>query len=261
MKASNSGYTSQAGTLTLPFDNGWALFLDVDGTLLEHISDPGSVQAPAALVTALHTIRRCNGGALALVSGRALSGLDRIFGDTFPAAGQHGLELRSANGHQFRDVEAAPLISAAAMALKRLTAPLTGVLIEDKGLSVTLHYRAAPAARAQLLALAEAVAAPYGADLDLVDGNLAIELRPSRSDKGRAILAFLQWPPFQGRQPVFLGDDRTDEDGFAVVNTLSGHSVKIGGGPTVAAWRMTDPAQVRVWIHAYAAFLEGNPYS
>lgn len=246
-----------ADSLRLPFRPDVALFLDVDGTLLDHVSDPAAVRATPQLDRTLRTLLRANDGALALVSGRSIADLDRIFGIVgLPCAGQHGLEIRTPDGRLNRDDAIVHRIDAAAQAMLRTTAGMPGVMVENKGLSVTLHYRQAPGARDALRELAAGILRDVAPGLHVIDGNHAFELKPARADKGRAILALMDGVPFRGRFPVFLGDDRTDEDGFAVVNALGGQSVKVGLGPSVASVRAPSPTMVRRWLEDFADYLQ-----
>ena len=206
----------------------------------------------AELLTALS-------GALALVSGRAVSDLDRLFAPLeLPAAGLHGLEHRDAAGRLSTLGEAA--------ALDHLRVPLrafadthAGLLLEDKGRALALHYRGAPNLGPEALARIEALAASEP-DLRLIHGKMVIEVKPKHADKGSAIRAFMSEPPFRGRVPVFLGDDVTDAAGFAAVNELQGLSIHVGESPeTAAAFRLADVDQVRDWLADAAERLAVRP--
>lgn len=231
----------------------WALFLDVDGCLLDLAAAPDAVTVPAALPAALATLARRLQGALALVSGRPIAGIDALFAPLrLPAAGLHGLELRS--GDRLRPAPAAPAALAgirdeASMLARRYP----GVIVEDKGAALGLHWRAAPPARTALRAFAEA-ALPRLPGYRLQHGDQVVELRPAAGDKGSAIAALLEAPPFRGRVPVFAGDDQTDESGFAVVNARGGLSVLVGARePSAAHYALRDPAAVRAWLRRAGA--------
>ena len=92
-----------------------------------------------------------------------------------------------------------------------------------------------------------------GDDFELLAGKFVFEVKPSGKDKGTAIEEFMAEEPFAGRRPVFVGDDLTDELGFERVNRLGGDSVKVGGGPTRARWRLADARAVRDWLSALGA--------
>ncbi len=226
----------------------WALFLDVDGCLLDFADAPDSVRLPQRLPALLARLSYRLGGAMALVSGRPLSGLDRLFAPMrMPAAGLHGLELR--NGKCLRPAPEAPAaladIRAEAIAL---AAGYPGAIVEDKGPALGLHWRGAPAARGALQGLA-AAALPRLPGYRLQHGDSVVELRPADGDKGLAIAALLEQPPFRNRVPVFAGDDLTDESGFAVVNARHGVSVLVGARePSAAHYALRSPHAVRRWL-------------
>jgi trehalose 6-phosphate phosphatase len=222
-----------------------ALFLDVDGCLFEFADDPSSVRAPPRLIATLDALERRLDGALALVSGRSLAALEAIFAPArYTAIGLHGLERRGDANASVRDPRLATVIDAARMVLDAYP----GALVEDKGRSLALHWRAAPAAGAAIHAFAtQALAQLPGYQLE--PGNQVIELRPEGGDKGGAIRELMATPPFAGHRPVFAGDDLTDEAGFAVVNAMGGISVLVGERLLSAAThRLADPAAVRAWL-------------
>jgi trehalose 6-phosphate phosphatase len=227
-----------------------ALFLDVDGTLLEIAPEPGAVQVPARLRRLLAQLQSATGGALALVSGRSLQQLDRLFSPLcLSAAGLHGLERRNVG---VKIERATPEPGALERARRRLVAfakAHEGVLLEDKGLTLALHYRQAPEVADAAVAAAEAAVAESGGVLVLLHGKMVCELKPPGVDKGRAIAAFLEEPPFAGRPPVFAGDDVTDEAGFATINQRSGVAIRIGdGSPTAAAYGCPNVAALHAWL-------------
>ena len=230
----------------------WALFLDVDGCLVDFADAPDAVRLPRRLPSLLARLAQRLDGAIALVSGRPLAGLDRMFAPLrMPAAGLHGLELR--NGELLKPAPGVPAALAGihdeAMAI---AVAYPGAVVEDKGPALGLHWRAAPAARDALRALAEA-ALPRLPGYRLQHGDNVVELRPAAGDKGSAIAALLEQPPFRGRVPVFAGDDITDESGFAVVNAHGGVSVLVGARePSAAHYALRNPNAVRRWLAAGA---------
>lgn len=227
----------------------WAYFLDVDGTLIDLADTPDAVHVDAALLQLIARLHRASGGAVALISGRAIADLQQRLGKLrLPLAGQHGLERRDAAGRLW--IQAAP--QAAKSAIKEALAPVLarhpGLLLEDKGLTLALHYRRAPHLAAYALRLMDRLADAAGAGLELQRGKCVAELKPAGIDKGTALAAFLAQPPFKGRRPVFIGDDRNDEHGFAEVNKLHGISIKVGKGASCARFRLPDVAAVRRWL-------------
>jgi len=236
-----------------PIEDSHALFLDVDGTLLEFAPRPDAVRVPGPLRPVLEHLYRRLDGALALVSGRSLRALDTLLAPpVLPASGLHGLERRHGDaGHDAPEPPAA--LSRVLGEAVKVAARHPGAVVEEKGPAIALHWRAAPHARAELHAFAHAVL-PRLPGYRLQPGNDVLELRPAahaghRADKGAAILAFMQERPFAGRRPVFAGDDITDEAGFAAVNLHDGVSVLVGEWrETAAHFSLAGPAEVHAWL-------------
>lgn len=226
-----------------------AYFLDIDGTLIALAASPRDVRSGTRLRRVIHRLSLLTGGAVALISGRALGDIDRLFPHArLPAAGQHGSERRSASGAVHRhDLPEAPLNRARAV-LAVIVHRHPQLTLEDKGLSLALHYRAAPRLAAAAHRRMRAALAAAGRHYVLQRGKRVIELKPAGRDKGVAIVDFMHEPPFEGRRPVFLGDDATDEAGFRVVNRLGGYTIKVGTGPTSAHWRLPNAPAVVSWL-------------
>ena len=227
----------------------WAYFLDVDGTLIDLADTPDAVHVDAALRELIARLHRASGGAVALVSGRALADLQQHLGKLrLPLAGQHGLERRDAAGRVRIQAEPPAANSAIKEALAPVLARHAGLLLEDKGLTLALHYRRSPQLASYAHRLMARLAAAAGAGLEVQRGDCVAEIKPAGADKGTAIAAYLAEPPFSGRHPVFIGDDRSDEHGFAAVNKLDGISIKVGKGASCARFRLRDVAAVRHWL-------------
>ena len=229
--------------------NAVALFLDVDGTLLEIRNNPSDVSADASLVGLLGACFETLGGAMALVSGRSVDEVDRIFAPAvFPVAGAHGAELRF-DGGEIVTIAHEPLPRDALAPIQELAAAHEGLLLEYKRSGVSLHYRRAPELERECRELITRVMAEIGDSFRLIAGKMVFEIAPGAYDKGAAIRAFLEKHPFADRVPVFLGDDVTDEDGFGVVNELSGMSIRIGDiEHSAARYRLDDVAAVQPWL-------------
>lgn len=236
-----------------PLAADWAIFLDIDGTLLEHADRPDSVRIGEPVFRLLEALRRGTSGALALISGRAVADIDRLFAPLrLPAAGQHGVERRDAAGRMHGHRLPAETLRRAAARIREFAARHEGLLFEDKGHNLALHFRLAPQfAGAAQSALREA-AAQLGGEFEVLEGKMVVELKPSGRHKGVAIEEFMGEAPFAGRTPVFIGDDHTDEFGFGVVNRLGGHAVKVGPGASAARHRIADAAAVRAWLAQWA---------
>ena len=227
----------------------WAYFLDVDGTLIDFADTPDAVHVDAALLQLIAGLHLASRGAVALVSGRALSFLDSRLGALrLPLAGQHGLERRDAAGHVHLHGAAPAAKAAISAALAPVLVRHPGLLLEDKGLALALHYRRAPHLAAYAQRLMARLAAAADAGLEVQRGKRVAEVKPAAMDKGRAIAAYLAESPFRGRRPVFIGDDLNDEHGFAAVNLADGISIKVGRGASCARYRLHDVAAVRRWL-------------
>jgi len=228
------------------------LFLDIDGTLLEIADRPDRVRIPSALPGLLGALARQRDGALALISGRPLAEIDRLMRPwRGAAAGLHGSERRRADGGIERrlDTGAAAALDRIRPALRTLAAQDGGLILEDKGLAVALHYRAAPQRAEEILHWAGALQRRSGSALRLIAGKMVVEFQPCGADKGATIAAFLAEPPFAGRVPVFVGDDVTDEDGFAEVARRHGIAIRVGAPmATRASHALGSVAAVLAWL-------------
>ena len=231
-----------------PLRRDQALFLDFDGTLVEIAPAPSLVRVPAELPQLLGELADWLGGAVAVVSGRPLDELARMI-DPFvgPVAGQHGLERRHGDGSVTR-CPVSPKLAEIRSVLAKFAARYDGVVLEEKGGSVALHYRQAPTARESCETLIRRLALESDGAFEALDGKMVTELRPRSGGKGRAITEFLAEAPFRGRVPVFIGDDTTDEDGFAAVNQLGGISIHVGGGTTIARHNLATVGDVWAWL-------------
>ncbi|MEO6068343.1 MAG: trehalose-phosphatase [Gemmatimonadota bacterium] len=240
--------------MTFRPDPGWAWFLDLDGTLIEIAETPDGIRPPSELSELLHEWHRATGGALALISGRPLAELDALFPELgLPAAGQHGLERRDSTGRIFREGAATHRLDGARRRLREAANRHPGLRVEDKGLSLALHYRQVPHLASYAHRVVRAAQAELGGDFQVQGGKRVVEMKPAGRDKGTAVTQFMAEPPFQGRLPIFVGDDLTDEHGFAVVAQLGGRAVKVGPGRTRAHWRLPSADAVRRWL------LDGSP--
>jgi len=206
----------------------WALFLDIDGTLLDLADTPDGIEVPTGLPRQLDALSQKLGGALALVTGRGLAYADRLFAPlSFPIAGLHGAERRDADG-TLTTAAATAAFDAVKADLAAQTAGWPGILIEDKGAAVSAHYRQAPEREIDLEPLMQQALDRAGPGWHIQHGKMVIEIRPSSADKGHAVEAFLAQPPFEGRRAIAIGDDVTDEAMFRAVNRLGGLSIRVG---------------------------------
>jgi trehalose 6-phosphate phosphatase len=224
-----------------------ALFLDLDGTLAAIEPRPDQVIAEPERTHLLDRLAAALDGRLAVISGRALGDIDRILDGAVQAlAGVHGLQRRRADGSVVAAEPPAGLTEARHALITGLP-EVPGLLVEDKGVAVAIHYRQAPDCADEVTGLCKAAAARYG--LELQPGDMVVELRPPGADKGDAIEAFMAEPPFKGATPVFVGDDLTDENGFRAVRDLGGYGVLVGPQrKTLAARRLVSVDEVMAWL-------------
>jgi trehalose 6-phosphate phosphatase len=228
---------------------GFAYFLDIDGTLVEFATDPARIKISSAVPRLLETLSRTSGGAVALITGRSLADVDRLFpGQRLAAACNHGLERRAADGHIDRHAAHPHALDIARRRLASVVQEHPRLLLEDKGISLALHYRRAPRLGPFANRVMRELQIAMGDRFCIQRGKRVVELAPAGRDKGAAIAAFMREAPFRGRTPFFIGDDITDEYGFAVVNRLGGAAVKVGRGPSAATWRFRDVRSVLGWL-------------
>jgi trehalose 6-phosphate phosphatase len=231
-------------------DEALALFLDVDGTLLEIAATPDRVRVPASLRNTLQLSREREHGALALLSGRSLNELDELFSPcVFPASGMHGIEVRLPSGKVVRPEIDSSVLDRARRWLGLLQKENRGLLLEDKGIAVAMHYRLAPRLAPEVEVVMNEMAAELGDAFVVRSGKCVYQLMPRGFDERRAIELLMKEPEFAGRKPVFVGDDPTDEVGFQAVNEMGGHSIRVGNlEATAARYRFSSVSTVVAWL-------------
>ncbi|MES2343121.1 MAG: trehalose-phosphatase [Pseudomonadota bacterium] len=226
-----------------------ALFLDLDGTLAPIAARPQDVTPDPRRTSILEALLGALDGRLAVVSGRTLADVDRILEGRVPAvAAVHGLVRRDADG-EVAQTAPHPALPQALADLRRFADAHPGLLVEDKDVSATLHYRGAPDQAGAARAEAARIAAMTG--LALQPGDMVWELRTPGASKGDSVAAFLTQPPFAGATPVFVGDDLTDEDGFTAARALGGFGVLVGPArATAARLRLENVDAALAWLEA-----------
>src|SRR6201996_3029330 len=236
-----------------------AFFFDFDGTLVELAPTPDGVLVQPRVIDLLRELRRLTNGAVAIVSGRGIDSIDQFLGmPDLPIAGLHGAERRDANGDTQRIGFNDERLLRMEQVLAEVVNANPGMLLEIKGAALALHYRNAPDREAVAREATSRLVADYPGAYVLQPGKMVYEIKPKDVDKGRALRAFLDEPPFAGRKPVFAGDDLTDEKGFAVVNETGGVSIKVGGGDTIARTRLDSVSALHAWLAAVVAAARGG---
>jgi trehalose 6-phosphate phosphatase len=234
-----------------------AILLDVDGTLLDIADTPVDVSVPQRLKRALAELHERASGALAFVSGRTLADLDTLFSPLkLPSVGGHGAEIRVRQGEPLRKLDIR-IDEELKDTITGLVSKFEGVLVEDKGYSLALHYRLAPHYGS---AVREAVVAACNAyptaSIEILPGKAVVEVKPGAFNKGIGIRQLMTHPPFHGRQPVFIGDDITDRAAFAVMPEFDGLGYSVGHELVGLAGSFSTPGDVRQWLYR-AAGLDG----
>jgi trehalose 6-phosphate phosphatase len=220
--------------------------MDIDGTLIDLAPSPEAVIVPESLRANLSSLHK-SVAAIALVSGRSLRQIDRLFAPlVLPASGQHGAELRLRD--QVAENHPLPAIRAVVAPLTQFAADHHGILIEDKGDSIAVHYRAVPVLAEEVQNFARRLVGD-SPEVEVLPARMAVDIKPRSVSKGAAIAWFMGQEPFEGRVPVFVGDDHTDETGFGAVNKMGGLSIRVGGETESAArFSLGSSAAVREWI-------------
>jgi trehalose 6-phosphate phosphatase len=236
-----------------------ALFLDVDGTILDLAERPDDVVTPPGLVTTLLRTERKLAGALALISGRPIEDLDRLFEPLrLRASGVHGAEMRfDPGGPPISALGARELPQSLLADLTQVVAAFPGAFVENKRFSFTVHYRLALEAARPLREAVMRLVDSAKVAVDVMNAHYALELKAPGCDKGGAIAAFLSTPPFRDRTPIFVGDDATDESGFAVVAARGGYAFSVGARRPGAIATFPQPSAVRGWLAEYAERKDG----
>jgi trehalose 6-phosphate phosphatase len=235
----------------------YALFLDFDGTLVDIAERPDDVIVDPDLPDVLLRLQDKLNGALAIISGRSIQFLDARFQPhLFDIGGLHGLEHRIGSDMFMCDPGSHPLLRDMVERIRSTLGHKAGVLIEDKGCAVAVHWRTAPQEKDLVLATVHAAVEALGSGYRVQYGKSVAEILPASAGKGKVIETFLETAPYRGRRPIFAGDDLTDENGFATINAHDGLSIRIGAGETVARERLATPSDLRHTLSSWAAGLQ-----
>ena len=230
--------------------NETAVLLDIDGTLLDFAPTPREVWVPPGLAKTLHRLLQRTNGALALVSGRSLNDIDLIFApDTFPAVGGHGAEMRIDPDSEAVAAHAPPMDKELKRRLAAIARLSPGILLEDKGYSLALHYRLAPHAEKAIYEAVSLIRADLpNAPIEVLPGKSVCEIKHSGFTKATGVLELMAHEPFKGRRPFFIGDDVTDETVFAIMPDLDGLSFSVGRRAKGVAGHFDAPSDVREFL-------------
>jgi trehalose 6-phosphate phosphatase len=224
-----------------------ALFLDLDGTLAPIAARPQDVRPDPRRTDLMERLAEALDGRIAVVTGRTLADTDRILeGRVKAVAAVHGLVRRDASG-RLHEHPPHPKLAEAAEGFRAFAGRDSGLIVEEKGLSVALHFRLAPRQAGAARSCARRLAAETG--LYLQDGDMVEELRTPGPTKADSVAAFMAERPFHGATPLFLGDDATDEDGFSAANRFGGAGILVGPlRQTLARFRLANVEAALGWL-------------
>ncbi|WP_315722783.1 MULTISPECIES: trehalose-phosphatase [unclassified Bradyrhizobium] len=227
-----------------------AILLDIDGTLLDLAPTPREVWVPPGLAETLNLLLQRTSGALALVSGRSLNDIDLIFApEVYPAVGGHGAEMRLAGGSEADAVRAPPLDKELKRRLAAIARLSPGILLEDKGYSLALHYRLAPQAEKAIYEEVSRIRAELpGAPIEVLPGKCVCEIKHAGFTKASGVRELMRHAPFAGRKPFFIGDDVTDETVFAIMPDFAGLSFSVGRRALGVDGHFDAPDDVRAFL-------------
>src|ERR1700744_156694 len=236
--------------LLVPHLDEIAILLDIDGTLLDLMPTPREVWVPPGLRETLNGLMKKTSGALALVSGRSLNDIDLIFApQEYPAVGGHGAEMRLASDGEAVASHAPPMDKELKKRLAAIAALSPGILLEDKGYSLALHYRLAPHAEKAIYEAVSLIRADLpNAPIEVLPGKCVCEIKQSGFDKATGVRELMNHEPFRGRRPLFIGDDVTDESVFAAMPDLGGIAFSVGRPAQGVAGQFEHPTDVRAWL-------------
>jgi trehalose 6-phosphate phosphatase len=228
----------------------YALLLDIDGTLLDLAPTPREVWVPPGLAKTLNRLLEKTSGALALVSGRSLNDIDLIFApQQFPAVGGHGAEMRISTDSEAVATHAPPMDKELKRRLAVIAKLSPGILLEDKGYSLALHYRLAPHAEKAIYEAVSLIRADLpNAPIEVLSGKCVCEIKHSGFTKATGVVELMTHEPFKGRRPLFIGDDVTDESVFAIMPDLGGLAFSVGRRARGVAGHFDEPGDVREWL-------------
>jgi trehalose 6-phosphate phosphatase len=234
----------------IPHLSETAILLDIDGTLLDLMPTPREVWVPPGLSETLNLLTERTSGALAMVSGRSLNDIDLIFApDVFRAVAGHGAEMRLSVGNEADDVHAPPMDKELKRRLAAIAKLSPGILLEDKGYSLALHYRLAPHAEKAIFEAVSLIRADLpNAPIEVLPGKFVCEIKHSGFTKATGVRELMKHEPFKGRRPIFIGDDVTDETVFAIMPDMNGLSFSVGRRAIGVNGHFDEPKDVRAFL-------------
>src|ERR1700709_249831 len=227
-----------------------AILLDIDGTLVDLAPTPREVWVAPGLAKTLNRLLKRTSVALALVSGRSLNEIDLIFApEQFPAVGGHGAEMRLSTDSEAVASHAPPMDKELKRRLAAIAKLSPGILLEDKGYSLALHYRLAPHAEKAIYEAVSLIRADLtNAPIEVLPGKCVCEIKHSGFTKATGVRELMTLEPFKGRRPLFIGDDVTDESVFAIMPDYDGLAFSVGRRAQGVSGHFNAPSDVREFL-------------
>ncbi|MFH7766232.1 trehalose-phosphatase [Acinetobacter sp. BSP-28] len=253
-------YSHNLLQLILPYlssDKKYCLFLDIDGTISEFHPDPSQSFIPFTTLNTLQQLSLFNVSVIFLTGRSVRAASQLLFPLKMPIAGTHGLEIKIDDNTQLNTATDDINFSLLQQDIQKRCHPYPQLLIENKTYSVAIHYRQCPELADIAKHIAEEVLSTY-AGLTINEGKCVFELLPKQADKGQAIQTILEYLNFDEVLPLFIGDDKTDESGFKVINHLKGISIKVGSEPTHAHYRLKNVEDAADFLGLFSQFLQAR---
>jgi trehalose 6-phosphate phosphatase len=242
--------SERATSWLVPNLDDCALLLDIDGTLLDLAPTPREVWVPPGLAKTMNRLLQRTSGALALVSGRSLNDIDLIFApEEYPAIGGHGAEMRLSKDGEAVTGHAPPMDKELKKRLAAIAQLSPGILLEDKGYSLALHFRLAPHAEKAIYQAVSLISAELpNAPIEVLRGKGVCEIKHSGFNKASGVRELMTHDPFKGRRPIFISDDVTDKSLFAIMPEFGGLTFSVGSRAHGVSGHFQDPREVRGWL-------------
>lgn len=239
--------------LSLPLDH-YAVFLDVDGTLVSIAPRPGDIYFDVQLCQLLGALHHATRGATALISGRDIQDLQRLAqAVSVTLIGGHGSDIYHASNQEKWQAPIDALCHAQiTQRVQDWGLSYPQLHIETKSHGIAIHFRQARHLQPQIEQFLQHLLVQYPM-YTMQQGKMVLEVRLSNINKGGAIAQLLSRPPFFCKCPIMIGDDLTDESAFQVVNQRGGLSFKVGSfsEPSCATYRVQDVKAVRILLEQW----------